>query len=36
MFGFSIRFVAIKRVVNLTPNIMFGLEPTRRKNKLSF
>jgi len=36
MFGFSIRFVAIKRVANFKSNIMFGLEPTRLKNKLSF
>jgi hypothetical protein len=36
MFGFSIRFVEIKRVANLRPNIMFGLEPTRLKKQTLF
>jgi len=26
MFGFSLRFVTIKRVANFEPNIVFGLE----------
>ena len=36
MFGFSIRFVAIKRVANLKPNIMFVFEQNAWNNKLSF
>ena len=36
MFGFLKSFVEIKRVTNLRPNIMFGLEPASWKNKLSF